>query len=427
MAATQTPAILLAVLGAALSTSVGAATAAERRADPPAAFNSCVGCHSIQKDVNSSGPSLFGVVGRQAGTLASFPNFSAAMKASNVTWTEANLLSFMADFANFIPNTGMKNTPSVASAGDRADIVAFLKTLTQPVNALGDGRLVFENNAPCYYRNYLFGKNIRATYWVENEAVVPPQLLDGPFVIDGSMKYGRDGNGHGLADRPPSPGLVAKVRCDGTEYAISLDDTGVDTTQDLVMPNSAPRIRRVIAELNSKPVKAAPKGSTVLLRSVVGDFDGDPLTYSWRVTAGKLDKLSGRTVRWTLPKTRGLHFAYVLATDGRGGYRESSVTVSTDGGTVATKPVQAPQINNAAMLGNDQFLTFFSSGNLDTYRGKGMDWRPGSCRYYEAIGAVKGCSSTGFPRGGITFAAWRKKWNFLAKPGKKQSTQIMRT
>jgi cytochrome c len=91
-----------------------------------AAFNDqCSECHTI--GAMNQGPDLTGVVGRKAGVSPDFP-YTAAMKASKLTWTPANLEKFMANSERMVPGTAM--TVKVPSAADRAAIVAYLATQT---------------------------------------------------------------------------------------------------------------------------------------------------------------------------------------------------------------------------------------------------------------------------------------------------------
>jgi cytochrome c len=87
-----------------------------------AAFNDqCSQCHTM--GAMSQGPDLAGVVGRKAGSSAGYP-YTPAMKASGLTWTPAKLEKFLANSQAMIPGTAMSMT--VASAAERADIVAYL-------------------------------------------------------------------------------------------------------------------------------------------------------------------------------------------------------------------------------------------------------------------------------------------------------------
>ena len=50
----------------------------------------CAACHSFVEGKNKIGPSLFGVVGRKAGTVPNFA-YSPAMKNSGIVWTPDQL------------------------------------------------------------------------------------------------------------------------------------------------------------------------------------------------------------------------------------------------------------------------------------------------------------------------------------------------
>ncbi|QZH74038.1 MAG: c-type cytochrome [Erythrobacter sp.] len=95
-------------------------------ATPPAAFATCGVCHSVAPGQNGIGPSLAGVVGRRAGSVAG-ANYSPAMQAANLTWTEANLERYLADPGAVVPGTTMPNPGANPAA--RQAIIDYLKTL----------------------------------------------------------------------------------------------------------------------------------------------------------------------------------------------------------------------------------------------------------------------------------------------------------
>lgn len=93
-----------------------------------AAVKQCQVCHSFNKGGKLVfGPNLFGVYGKVAGSVKGY-NYSKALSESDLTWTEANLIEFLADPEQFIKGT-KANFPGVKSAKKRADIVAYLRTL----------------------------------------------------------------------------------------------------------------------------------------------------------------------------------------------------------------------------------------------------------------------------------------------------------
>ena len=95
-----------------------------------AAFAVCAACHSVEAGAASGpGPNLNGVIGRKAGTAEGF-GFTDAMKASGVTWTEAELDSFMTDPAAKVAGTSM-TAGAVNDPEARKAITAYLASLTQ--------------------------------------------------------------------------------------------------------------------------------------------------------------------------------------------------------------------------------------------------------------------------------------------------------
>ncbi len=88
-------------------------------------YNSrCIACHS--PDANRVGPKHRGVAGRKAGALPDF-NYSKALGNSGVVWSDDALDQWLADPQAFIP--GQRMIFKVADPTDRADLIAYLKSL----------------------------------------------------------------------------------------------------------------------------------------------------------------------------------------------------------------------------------------------------------------------------------------------------------
>jgi hypothetical protein len=68
------------------------------------------------------------------------------------------------------------------------------------------------------------------------------------------------------------------------------------------------------------------------------DAHGNPLSYEWRSTDGVINDINAATTTWQLPAGPGLHFAYVNVSNGKGGYTERRIAVSTDDIGLAAKP-----------------------------------------------------------------------------------------
>jgi hypothetical protein len=87
-------------------------------------------------------------------------------------------------------------------------------------------------------------------------------------------------------------------------------------------------------------------GPFVHLNATVSDPNGLPLTYAWKTTDGVLLNVNGPDADWLLPAGRGLHFAYLLASNGKGGYTERRVAVNTD--TIGTPFRPTPPLSPTA-------------------------------------------------------------------------------
>jgi cytochrome c len=87
----------------------------------------CEECHGAA----ATAPTLRGIIGRPFASIDSFDGYSDALKAKrSLTWTPANLDSFLKSPKDFVPGTLMYKT--VPDAKDRADIIAFLASLPPP-------------------------------------------------------------------------------------------------------------------------------------------------------------------------------------------------------------------------------------------------------------------------------------------------------
>jgi hypothetical protein len=81
--------------------------------------------------------------------------------------------------------------------------------------------------------------------------------------------------------------------------------------------------------LFSKPRPAAypeiPAPLQVTVSVSVSSAGGGKLSYKWGSTDGTMVQVNAASTTWTLPDGPGIHFAYVLVSNGKGGiYRTSS-------------------------------------------------------------------------------------------------------
>ena len=88
----------------------------------------CAVCHAQKAGAPPLGPSLIGVVGRPAASVAGFP-YSDALKKSGLTWTDANLRAWIADPSHTVPGTLMPHI-SLSDPAEQLYVIAYLKTLS---------------------------------------------------------------------------------------------------------------------------------------------------------------------------------------------------------------------------------------------------------------------------------------------------------
>ncbi len=118
-------AVLLTVAMAFAGTS---AMAAGDAAKGKKVFKKCKSCHTVNKGgKNKVGPNLFGIVGKKAGSVKGY-KYSKAMKASGITWDDANLDGFLKKPRKFMKKTKM-GFSGVKKDKQRANVIAYLKSL----------------------------------------------------------------------------------------------------------------------------------------------------------------------------------------------------------------------------------------------------------------------------------------------------------
>lgn len=94
-------------------------------------FRACAPCHSLESNRNMTGPSLAGLWGRKAGSLASFERYSDALKSSGIIWDDRSLDAWLTDPQKMVPDNDMPFA-GIKDAGVRAHLLAFLREASKP-------------------------------------------------------------------------------------------------------------------------------------------------------------------------------------------------------------------------------------------------------------------------------------------------------
>ena len=92
-------------------------------------FKKCTACHSIaQGGGNKIGPTLWGVLGRKAGSISDY-KYSKAMAAHGKTWSFDEMNSFLIKPKDWIKGTKM-SFAGLKNAKDRAAVILYMNENT---------------------------------------------------------------------------------------------------------------------------------------------------------------------------------------------------------------------------------------------------------------------------------------------------------
>ena len=111
------------------SENIMALFASTSAADGARVFKKCLSCHSIAKEgKNKIGPKLFGVLGRQAGSISDY-KYSKAMAAHGKVWSFEEMNSFLIKPKDWINGTKMQFL-GLKNAKDRAAVILYMNENT---------------------------------------------------------------------------------------------------------------------------------------------------------------------------------------------------------------------------------------------------------------------------------------------------------
>jgi cytochrome c len=106
-----------------LSTAVHSDSAADRGAGT---YRQCAACHSLDTGVHLTGPSLAGLLGREAGTAKGFGRYSEALRRSGLIWNEKTLDKWVENPTGLVAGTSMR-IQGIKDKSARQDLITFLK------------------------------------------------------------------------------------------------------------------------------------------------------------------------------------------------------------------------------------------------------------------------------------------------------------
>lgn len=88
----------------------------------------CQGCHVVEAPRNRTGPHLVGIMGREPGSVATYPEYSPALQRADFAWDAEHLRAYIKDPEGLVPGTSM----AYAGLEDEDQIEALLAYLKAP-------------------------------------------------------------------------------------------------------------------------------------------------------------------------------------------------------------------------------------------------------------------------------------------------------
>ena len=102
-------------------------------------FRTCAACHAVDAGApHGIGPTLWAVVGRAVASAEGFDRYSPAMRSFGGTWSPERLDRYLRQPMTEVEGTAMV-FPGLASAADRADVIAWLNLNSpEPIDFISD-------------------------------------------------------------------------------------------------------------------------------------------------------------------------------------------------------------------------------------------------------------------------------------------------
>jgi cytochrome c2 len=105
-------------------------SSAQAEGDPAAGkrvFTKCAICHTAEPGKNKIGPTLYDVLGRDAGAIGDY-GYSPAMREFKKAWAPELLDAYLKNPRAVVPGTKM-TFPGIANDRERDDLISYLATL----------------------------------------------------------------------------------------------------------------------------------------------------------------------------------------------------------------------------------------------------------------------------------------------------------
>ncbi len=192
-----------------------------------------------------------------------------------------------------------------------------------PVGGVIRGQVRLGDGSLCYREDGFFGISEMARVTLLDSL---GQAVAGPAMGNGQAEY--------ALTRIPAPGsYLLRAAFAGGESVrmveLAADDLFGETAFDLTIDNRPPVVNSVIASLGGAAVRTAAPGDTLEVTAAAVDPEGDTLHYQWGDGTGKFVTDDSPTVLWTLQDVQARNLLYVVVSDGKGGFANGQVTITT--------------------------------------------------------------------------------------------------
>lgn len=126
--------------------------------------NVCAACHSLDSGGSARvGPNIYGVINSDVASVSGF-KYSDALTKHGGKWTPERLDEFLANAMQVVPGTSM-GFPGVADAQDRANLIAYLNTLSDsPLDTIGSA-VAAAPSQPKDFGKFVAGTGVDVTYY----------------------------------------------------------------------------------------------------------------------------------------------------------------------------------------------------------------------------------------------------------------------